>query len=85
MMNVTGPTLEHHLNPKTKDSWTMSRKLSDELVHLEPLIKFIDFHSCILNDLHTLLGICDQFYKHLLLKFIRIDGNDGEDITKRKT
>ena len=83
-MNVTGPTLEHHLNPKTKDSWTMSRKLSDGHVHLEPLIKFIDFHNCILDDLHTLLRICDQFYKHLLLKFIRIDGNDGEDITKRK-
>jgi len=83
-MNQVGPTLQHHLDPITKDYWKISRKLTDEPVFREPIIKFIDFHMVLIDDLHLMMRFSDKLYKLLLLKFIRLDKNEGKDLTLRK-
>ena len=63
---------------------TMSRRLTDPTNHEEPIIKFIEYERCVLDDLHLLLRVTDKFFDLLLLKLIRIDKNKGADLTKRK-
>ena len=62
---------------------TLSRRLSDPFENREPIIKFIEFNMCILDDLHLLLRVTDKLYDLLLLKCIRLDKNDGLDLGLR--
>ena len=38
----------------------------------------------LIDDLHLLLRVTDKLLKLLLLKFIRLDQNEGKEISKRK-
>jgi hypothetical protein len=82
-MSQTGPTIEHHLDLNTNEHWKISRRLTDN--SNKPLIiKFIDFKMVLIDDLHMLLRISDKLFKLLLLKFIRLDQNEGKDLSLRK-
>jgi len=84
-MNAVGPTQKDHSNPKSNEPWTITRKLNDGLSHYEPIINFIDYPMCLIDDLHLLLRITDKLFNLLLLKFIRIDKNDSNHLSKRNT
>ena len=83
-MNQEGPTLEHHLDPTNKREWTISKKLDDKPSFQKPIIKFIEYNMVLIDDLHLLLRVTDKLLKLLLLKFIRLDQNEGKEISKRK-
>ena len=65
--------------PNKNDIWQIGETNKD----LEPIIKFIPIEKCVVDLLHLLLRITDQFYKLLFLKFVRIDKNDGADLKCR--
>jgi hypothetical protein len=72
--------------PKETDfeKYTLSRRLSDPIDNKERIINFIEPQNCILDDLHLTLRVTDKLYDLLLLKFIRLDKNDGEHLNLRK-
>lgn len=72
--------------PKTSDfdKYHLSRRLSDPIDNKERIINFIEPQMVILDDLHLLLRVTDKLYDFILLKCIRLDRNDGENITLRK-
>ena len=66
------------------NKYTLSRRLSDPVDNLEPIIRFIEPYMCILDDLHLLLRVCDRLFDLLLLKCISLDGNSGVNLSLRK-
>jgi hypothetical protein len=71
-------------NEANFDKYNLSRRLSDPIDHKERIINFIEPQMCIIDDLHLLLRVTDKLYDLLLLKFIRLDKNDGSDLKLRK-
>ena len=65
------------LHQWTMSETTMSRRLTDPIVKEERIINFIEFSM-------LLLRVTDKLYDLLLLKFIRLDNNDGWDLSLRK-
>ena len=82
-MNQIGPTIEHHLDPNTQEHWKISRKLTD-ISNKPIIIKFINFKMVLIDDLHLVLRVTDKLFKLILLKFIRLDQNEGKDLSLRK-
>jgi hypothetical protein len=65
------------------DKYTLSRRLSDPIDNKPRIINFIEPQMCILDDLHLLLRVTDKLYDLLLLKCIRLDKNDGDNLFLR--
>ena len=80
-MNVIGPTFA---DPRTSDNWTMSRRLVDGFTNKEPVIRFIDYDMVLIDDLNMLIRETDKLFDFFLLKFIRLDKDNGPDWSKRE-
>ena len=80
-MNVIGPT---YADPRTSDNWTMSRRLADGFTNKEPVIRFIDYDMVLIDDLNMLIRETDRLFDFFLLKFIRLDKDNGPDLSKRE-
>ena len=65
--------------PKKGDAW----QIGETNTVLEPLIKFIPIEKTVIDLLHLLLRITDQLFKLLILKCIKIDKNDSENLNLR--
>jgi hypothetical protein len=74
--------------PKASDigtkKYTISRRLIDPIENKEPIINFVEYNMCIVDDLHLLLRVTDKLYDLLLLKCIRLDLNDSDDFNLRQ-
>jgi hypothetical protein len=63
---------------------TMSRRLTDPKLKENPLVKFIEYENCVLDDLHLFLRVTDKLYDLFIQKCIRVDQNDGSNLALRK-
>ena len=52
---------------------TMSRRLTDSKLKENPLVKFIEYENCVLDDLHLFLRVTDKLYDLFIQKCIRVD------------
>ena len=66
------------------NKYTLSRKLCDPVDNKERIIDFIEYDMVLLDDLHLLLRINEKLLDLLLLKFIQLDENNGDNLILRK-